>query len=92
MKVRWQGAALATALGEIDGLLAGPLVGLTIKGAGHLEDLLGGLSRLVHEETLLAARVRANGVNPWDPPPTFGTLLRLARMNVAAELRKRGAV
>lgn len=40
------------------------------------------------EELELAARVRANGGDPWKPAPTLGTLVRLARLNVQAALRK----
>jgi hypothetical protein len=40
------------------------------------------------EELQLAAYVRANGSDPWNPPPTLGTLLRLARLNARAALQK----
>jgi hypothetical protein len=40
------------------------------------------------KELRLAVRIRANGGDPWKPAPTLGTLLRLARLNVQAALRK----
>ncbi len=40
------------------------------------------------QELRLAAHIRANGSDLWSPPPTLGTLLRLARLNLTAALRK----
>lgn len=40
------------------------------------------------DELRLAAHVRANGSDLWNPHPTLGTLLRLARLNLTAALRK----
>jgi hypothetical protein len=84
---------LATALVEIERLLAGPDVDRRMEAWGQVVDacrsaLTPEANGLLLEELRLAAHVRANGSDLWNPPPSLGTLLRLARLNVTAALRK----
>ena len=81
------------ALGELDGLLRGPDVDRPMPS---WDDVLRATRRILTseangfllEELRLAAHVRANGGDPWKPAPVLGSLLRLARLNVTAALRK----
>jgi hypothetical protein len=84
---------LQLALGELERLLRGPDVD---KPMSTWDDVLRSTRQILTseangkllEELRLAVRIRANGGDPWKPAPTLGTLLRLARLNVQAALRK----
>lgn len=84
---------LRLALEELERLLAGPSVDRPMEGWDHVVHvcrsvLTSEANGVVLQELRLAAHVRANGADLWNPPPTFGTLLRLARLNLTAALRK----
>lgn len=81
------------ALDEIERLLTSPSADLPMTAWGQVEhacrsaETSAGYESLL-DELRLAAHVRANGSDLWSPPPTLGTLLRLARLNLTAALRK----
>jgi hypothetical protein len=82
-----------SALTEIERLLASPeadrpmTAWSQVTHACRSAEASAGHGNLL-EELQLASYVRANGADPWSPPPTLGTLLRLARLNLQAALRK----
>lgn len=72
-------------------IIDGARVQEPVRSEIHLRTLVGIDDRVLISEALLAARVRANGTDPWAPPPTLGTLMRLSRLNLEAQLREAGA-
>jgi len=81
------------ALDEIERLLTSPAADLLMTAwsqvthACRSAETSAGYDALL-EELRLAAHIRTNGSDLWSPPPTLGTLLRLARLNLTAALRK----